>query len=73
MQIMMVQLCLFAELARNEQDISRYKMVQQCKFHCEQLEEQLLERLAADRLVHCDENSDPIPRNKQRASHFCWE
>jgi hypothetical protein len=64
MQIMMVQLCLFAEFAHIEQDIIRYEMEQQRKHHCEQFEEQLLEHLEADRLVHCDENGDPIPRKK---------
>jgi hypothetical protein len=70
MQIMMVQLCLFAEFARIEQDIIRYEMEQQCKHHHEQFEEQLLEPLEADRLVCCDENSDPIPHKKQHASCF---
>jgi hypothetical protein len=39
-------------------------MEQQHKHCCEQFEEQLFERLEADRLVCCDENSNPIPRKK---------
>jgi hypothetical protein len=73
MQIMMVQLCLFAELACNEQDISHYEIEQQHKHHLEQLEEQLLEHLEADHLVCHDKNSDPIPHKKRHASHFRWE
>jgi hypothetical protein len=73
MQIMMGQLRLFAELARIEHDSIRYEMEQQRK-HCrEQLEEQLLKSLEADRLVCCDENGNPIPRKKRRASRFRWE
>jgi Plant transposon protein len=48
-------------------------MEQQRKRSREQLEEQLLESLEADCLVHRDENSDPIPHKKRRASRFCWE
>jgi hypothetical protein len=70
MQIMMVQLCLFAKFACIEQDIICYEMEQQHKCCCEQFEEQLLERLETDCLVCCDENSNPIPRKKRHASCF---
>jgi hypothetical protein len=59
MQIMMGQLHLVAKLAWNKQDIICYKMKQQCKCCCEQLEEQLLECLEVDHLVRHDKKRDP--------------
>jgi hypothetical protein len=73
MQIMMGQLRLFAKLACIEHDCIQYEMEQQRKRCHKQLEEQLLECLEADHLVCRDENSNPIPRKKQRASRFPWD